>query len=195
MEISVVISTFSRERLNYVLSCIESLKNQTFSPKEIILVLDPDETLLEFYKSRLPSDVKVAISEDYGLSCARNTGVKNSDADIIAFIDDDAFADANWLRNMVKNYDDPRVVGVGGFVKPVWEHSRPVWFPEELDWIVGCSYKGLPQKKATVRNPIGCNMSFRRTVFQKIGFFRNDIGRVGNKLTAHEDTELGIRIA
>jgi len=36
----------------------------------------------------------------------------------------------------------------------------PIWFPEELDWIVGCSYEGLPKRRTYVRNPIGCNMSF-----------------------------------
>lgn len=190
----MVISTYATERLNYVLSCVESLKRQTLLPREIILVLDPDKRLLEFYESRMPKDVKIFVSEGFGLSYARNAGAKNAERKIIAFIDDDAVADANWLENLVKNYDDSHVVGVGGFIKPVWESSRPVWFPEELDWIVGCSYKGLPEHKIYVRNPIGCNMSFRKDIFEKVGCFKASIGRVGKKPMAGEEAELSLRI-
>lgn len=192
--VSVIISTYAKNRLHHVLNCVKSLKVQTLSPQEIILVLDRNETLAEFYKSHMPNDVIVVVSEGYGLSKARNAGAQNANGEIVAFIDDDAVAGKDWLKNLIENYNDPQVVCVGGLIMPVWESNRPKWFPEELDWIVGCSYKGLPQKKAIVRNPIGCNMSFRKTVFQKVGYFREDIGRVGNTLMAHEDTEFAIRI-
>lgn len=193
-EVSVVISTYAIDRLSYVLGCIESLKKQSLLPKEIILVLDQDHHLIEFYKSHMPDGVKIIVSEGYGLSKARNAGVKNTEGEIVAFIDDDAIADKHWLENLVKNYDDPCVVGVGGFIKPMWGSGRPKCFPEELDWIVGCSYKGLPRRKSSVRNPIGCNMSFRKSIFEKVGYFKADIGRFGKKLLAGEEAELSIRV-
>lgn len=193
-KISVVISTYTKDRLSYVLECINSLKKQSLQPKEVILVLDPDQDLIEFYKPLIPSEVRVIVSKGFGLSNARNTGVKNSEGEIIAFIDDDAIAHENWLENLAKNYEDPSVVGVGGFVKPVWESKRPIWFPKELDWIVGCSYNGLPRSKTFVRNPIGCNMSFRKAVFDKIGYFSCDIGRNGTKLISGEETEFSLRV-
>jgi GT2 family glycosyltransferase len=193
-EVSVVISTYAMDRLSSVLACIESLKRQTLLPKDVILVLDPDQKLIEFYKSRVPDDVKIVVSEGYGLSHARNAGVKNAEGEIVAFIDDDAVADEKWLENLVKNYDDPHIVGVGGFVEPMWERDRPMWFPEELDWMVGCSYKGLPKCKTYVRNPIGCNMSFREDVFDRVGYFRVNIGRIATNLISGEDTEFSIRI-
>jgi len=190
----VVVSTYAMDRLSYVLGCIESLKNQTLLPREIILVLDPDKSLIEFYESCMPGDVKIVVSEGYGLSNARNAGVKNAEGEIVAFIDDDAIANENWLESLAKNYDDSHVAGVGGFVEPLWESRRPRWFPEELDWIVGCSYKGLSKCKTNVRNLIGCNMSFRKDVFHRIGYFRADIGRTAKKLVGGEDTEFSIRI-
>jgi GT2 family glycosyltransferase len=60
--------------------------------------------------------------------------------------------------------------------------------------VLGCSYKGLPESRTNVRNPIGCNMSFRKKVFEKIGYFRTDIGRYGRKLLGSEETELSMRI-
>jgi len=156
--------------------------------------LDPDPDLVEFYESRLTEDVKVITSQKRGLSNARNAGVRSAKGEIIAFVDDDAIADKNWLENLVRNYDDPNVVGVGGLIKPWWQDGYPVWFPEELNWIVGCSYKGLPERKARIRNPIGCNMSFRKNVFEEVGYFRSDIGRFGKRLLAGEEPELSMRI-
>ncbi len=168
---------------------------QTLLPYEIILVLDPDRKLVEFYRSKVASDVKIVVSDQKGLSNARNSGIKNAEGEIIAFIDDDAEADKKWLERLVVHYSDSSVIGVGGLVKALWKEKRPKWFPEELDWIVGCSYKGLPKEVSVVRNPIGCNMSFRKAVFSNVGFFRSAVGRVGKKLLASEETEFSIRVS
>ena len=189
----MIVCTYTEEMVDYVLSCVKSLREQTLQPNEIILALDPDKTLVDFYKSRIPDGVKIVIGEGYGLAFARNAGVKNSKGDIVAFIDDDAVADKHWLEKTVKNYGEPHVVGVGGSVKPLWQGRYPVWFPEELYWVIGCSYKGLPERRANVRNPIGCNMSFRKSVFEKVGYFSSEVGRFGKKLLACEETELSIR--
>lgn len=164
-------------------------------PTEIFLVLDPNENLVSLYKSRIPSDVEIVISERFGLSEARNCGVQLARGEIVAFIDDDAVAAEDWLERLVQVYDDPSVVAVGGSIIPLWKGGRPKWFPEELYWIVGCSYRGLPESRAQVRNPIGCNMSFRRSIFKQVGFFRCDIGRFGKTLLASEETEFSIRIS
>jgi cellulose synthase/poly-beta-1,6-N-acetylglucosamine synthase-like glycosyltransferase len=163
-------------------------------PLEIILVLDNDVGLVDFYRSRVARDVKIVVSDGFGLSNARNAGVKKAEGEIVAFIDDDAVADEKWLENLIRNYDDLSVVGVGGRIEPLWDEGNPGWFPEELYWIVGCSYKGLPTKKAVIRNPIGCNMSFRRRVIEEVGYFSTAVGRIGNNLLGHEDTEFGIRV-
>ncbi len=192
-DVAVVISVYSISRANDVVKCIDSVRKQTVPPKEIVVVLDPDEDLIAFYKERLKSDAKIIVSDCFGLSSARNTGVRNSESEIIAFIDDDAVADERWLKNLVRNYDDPSVIGVGGRIDPLWQKENPSWLPEELYWIVGCSYKGLPTKKAVIRNPIGCNMSFRRSVIEEVGYFSSNVGRIGKNLMGHDDTEFGIR--
>ena len=191
---SIVISTYSIERANCLAMCIESLKRQKSLPLEILLVLDPDNKLLRFFERTIPKEVKIIVSTEFGLSYARNEGAKSSKGDIVAFIDDDAIADEKWLQTLLGNYNDPRVVGVGGLIKPLWQNGRPAWFPEELDWIIGCSYKGLPEIKSDVRNPIGCNMSFRRSIFDMIGYFKTEIGRIGNKLVAGEESDFSMRI-
>jgi hypothetical protein len=113
--------------------------------------------------------------------------------EIIAFVDDDTIAAPDWLEKLVQGYEDPRVIGIGGSVVPMWLNGRPRWFPHEFDWIVGCTYRGMPETTTSVRNLIGSNMSFRRTVFEAIGGFRNGIGRVRTRPVGDEETEFSIR--
>lgn len=191
--VSIIVSTYTQKRLSDIQNCLASLEKQTRQPDEVLLVLDPKDELVEFYKKRVPASVKIVVSSGVGLSHARNTGVKQAQGSIVAFIDDDALADPCWLENSLINFENRAVVGVGGFVSANWETARSCWLPEELDWIVGCSYKGLPTKRAEIRNPIGCNMCFRKEVFNQIGYFRTDIGRFGSMLLCNEETEFAIR--
>ena len=75
---------------------------------------------------------------------------------------------------VLTTFTAPDVIGVGGHVTPNWRAPRPSWFPEEFLWVVGCSYAGLPETQAEVRNPIGANMAFRRSVFARSGGFDPD---------------------
>jgi len=60
--------------------------------------------------------------------------------------------------------------------------------------VVGCSYRGLPESRALVRNPFGGNMSFRRRVYSTCGGFRDGIGHVGTRPVGCEETEFCIRV-
>jgi hypothetical protein len=93
-----------------------------------------------------------------------------------------------------QGFHDPQVFGVGGAIVPVWPVARPGWFPPEFDWVVGCTYLGMPEEPKPVRNLIGCNMAFRRQVFTTAGDFRHGIGRVGTLPVGCEETELCIRV-
>jgi glycosyltransferase involved in cell wall biosynthesis len=184
------------KRLQDTIDAIDSILKQTYSNIEIIVAVDHNKELMKILKQKFPEKVLFAFnSTARGLSETRNEGVRKSTGDIIAFIDDDAIADKRWIESLVSNYTDSNVLGVGGKLIPLWKKKRPIWFPEELDWIVGCTYKGHPEVKVEVRNVIGCNMSFRREVFSRIGYFNSKIGRLDNiPLTTGEDTEYCIRL-
>ena len=108
-----MISTYTEERFQDVRRCVESLKNQTRKPDEIVLVLDPIDNLVSFYETRMSDEVRIVESSGFALSNARNKGVEVSKGDIIAFIDD-AWADKYWLKNLLKNFEDNRVWVAGG---------------------------------------------------------------------------------
>ena len=63
---------------------------------------------------------------------ARNSGVTVAQGAVIAFLDDDAIAETNWLEHLAACYTDPHVLGVGGKIEPLWLVTRPAWLPEEF---------------------------------------------------------------
>jgi glycosyltransferase involved in cell wall biosynthesis len=128
-----------------------------------------------------------------GLSGARNTGIAASTGEIIAFLDDDAFAEREWLEQLTRPFADPKVAGSGGWIVPNWEVDATCWFPKTFYWVLGCSYEGLPLDGSHIRNPIGASMAVRRTVFSKVGGFTPGIGRIGLIPLGCEETELCIR--
>jgi glucosyl-dolichyl phosphate glucuronosyltransferase len=199
--VSVVICCFTEARWELLLRGIASVQSQTFRPEQIVVVVDHNKDLyrrLGLYRrltGALSGVEAVENSGPRGLSGARNTGVKGATGDIVAFLDDDAEAAPDWLARLIPLYDDPDVLAVGGRVEPVWESGRPAHFPEELDWIVGCTYKGLPRVAAQVRNVIGANMSFRSDVFERVGGFNASLGRQGVRPLGCEETEMCLRAA
>ncbi|MCB9098834.1 MAG: glycosyltransferase [Anaerolineales bacterium] len=191
--ISVIICAYTEHRWVELLAAVESVQSQTVSPQEIIVVIDHNPLLLEQVRTALPDVISIHNHEDQGLSGARNSGLAVARGEIIAFLDEDATAAPDWLAKIVSCYADSAVAGVGGAIEPLWIGGQPKWFPEEFNWVVGCTYRGMPQTIAPVRNLIGCNMSLRHEIFQAVGGFRNGIGRIGTRPVGCEETELCIR--
>lgn len=193
-DVSVIVCTYTLERWDEMAAALDSAARQVPPPSELILVVDSNPELLERAQHELPDVWVMRNAGDRGLSGARNTGLYASGGEIAAFLDDDAEADPGWLAALVAPYDDERVIATGGKAVPVWETARPRWMPDEFDWVVGCSYRGLPEGEAEIRNPIGCTMSMRRVAAVDAGGFRADVGRVGTLPTGAEETELAIRL-
>ena len=191
--VTVVICAYTLERWPQIEAAVGSLAAQTRPPAQVVLVSDHNPELLDRARAAFPGVHCVANAGPRGLSGARNTGVAVATADVVAFLDDDAAADPRWVEATLTAYRDADVIGVGGDVVPDWLGPRPSWFPDEFLWVVGCSYRGLPTTRAEIRNPIGANMSFRRSVFGLAGEFDTDMGRLGKDAAGCEETEFSIR--
>lgn len=193
MTTSVVICAYANERWEDLAVAVESVRRQTCPPLEVIVAIDHNPPLLERARSALPDVTVIENHEARGLSGARNSAIAVARGDIVAFLDDDAAAEPKWLERLTAGYREPGVLGVGGAIDPRWLDGRPAGFPREFEWVVGCSYEGLPKASSAVRNLIGANMSLRREVFAQVGGFRSGIGRVGSLPVGCEETELCIR--
>lgn len=194
-QVSVVICAFTEDRWGDLVAARESLQRQSISPDQVIIVIDHNQTLLERARRRFTDAEVIPNAEDKGLSGARNTGVGMASAEIVLFLDDDAVAETEWVKYMAEPFDRKEVVGVGGLALPNWDAGkRPLWFPEEFLWVVGCSYVGLPSDGASIRNPIGSSMGFRKSSVVASGGFSPGLGRIGSKPLGGEETDLSMRI-
>lgn len=189
MKISFIICTYSKELFSDAIKCIDSIISQDYSNKEVLLVMDKNDELYNMFSRSVSRQVNIIINTNPGLSNARNLGIENAKGDIIVFIDDDAIAGNNYISNLIRNYEDENVIGVVGKIFP---NGKPS-YPEELYWIGGFTNKGFPEVRCEVRNGYGCNMSFRKEVFDKVGLFSTNFGRVGKKLVTCEETEFSIK--
>lgn len=215
---SVIICVYTADRLKDIHEAVESVLAQTLKPHEMILAVDHNkqlyERLAEIYRDSIeigrnsinlnqspnlqaPIPIILVLNEGaQGLSETRNVGIRAASGEIIAFIDDDAVAEKDWLLYLTKPFEDERVVAVGGRTIPLWLNGRrPSWFAEELDWIVGGTYKGLPLNGNRIRNVAGGNAAFRKMGAEKAGLFRSETGRVGPTTGCGEEAEFCVRIS
>ncbi|WNY34669.1 glycosyltransferase family 2 protein [Curtobacterium flaccumfaciens] len=133
--VAVVICAYTQQRWGDLQDSVESARRQPEAP-EVVVVIDHEPELLLRAAARWPGLRVVPNTEDRGLSGARNTGVALTDADVVAFLDDDATADPDWLGHMLTALEDPEVVGVGGPRHPVLadrHRRRPVRRRAALD--------------------------------------------------------------
>jgi glycosyltransferase involved in cell wall biosynthesis len=189
----VVVCTASRRRAPQLLACIRSLLSGTRVPEEIIVVVDQNPALRSELASTLPGYVRLLETARPGLSEARNVGICECRSDIVAFVDDDATVEPGWLDSLLTEFAAGEVVGVGGAVVPRWGAARR-WLCDELLWVVGCTYRGHREDPGPIRNPIGCNMAFRRHVLTAVGCFATQFGKRGDALETCDETELSLRI-
>jgi glucosyl-dolichyl phosphate glucuronosyltransferase len=203
---SVVICAYTLDRWDDLSAAVDAVLGQTTAATELLVVIDHNEALLKRAQAEFaPRGAGVIVTENVhprGLSGARNTSLDQAVGDIVVFLDDDAAPrSTDWLSSILAHYADPAVYAVGGSAYPVWPDTRPSFLPTavagepgELDWIVGCTYRGQPTTTSAVRNLMGANMSFRREPIVALGGFVSGIGRIGRIPLGCEETELCIRL-
>ena len=194
LAVTLAICTYSDERFDMLCGAIDSFVKQARPDDEVLVVVDHNDSLLERVHATYPDVPAIANDGPRGLSGARNTAIKASSRPLLAFLDDDGVVDGDFVERLVPLFRDPTTVAVGCRVEPVWERERPAFLAPEFDWVVGCSYRGLPTNRAVVRNPLGGAMMMRRDRVAAAGGFRSDLGRVGKTPLGCEETELFIRL-
>jgi len=194
LDVSVVVCAYTEQRWEQTRAAVNSILGQSPPPAQVLLVVDHNAALAARARQEIPWVTVIESDDSPGLSGARNTGLRAATQPVTVFLDDDAEARPGWLACLVEPYRRSDVVATGGSVYPRWPDRRPSWLPPAFDWVVGCSYVGLPDSEGAVRNPIGANMSLRTGLALQVGGFNAVLGRVGRHPRGCEETELAIRL-
>lgn len=193
--VAVVIPAFTLDRWALLEKAVESARNQSAPVSEVVVCIDNNHDLFEVARARWRNsdgtpvrvlansrsdhlgrvDVHVrahGTTRRFGAGSARNTAADTVTADIIAFMDDDAYAEPTWIERLLSVYGAHDPVAVGGAPLADYETGRPSWFPDGFEWVYGCAYDGLPTDVGPLRHLIGSNMSVSRDAFVAIGGFQ-----------------------
>ena len=194
MKSSVIIVTLDRP--SYVHRCLECLFAQMPQPDQIIIVDASPNDLTQNVANDFPSVLYLRNDNGYGrMTVSRNIGVKAATGQIIAFLDDDAFAHPGWLENLMAVYTDPTTGAVGGRVlnNQAGEEVLGVHDIGQLkpNGYLSGFFAADPGKPIEVDHIMGCNMSFRREVIAQLGGFREDYPGISG---VREDSDMCLRV-
>lgn len=191
MRVSVVICTYSESMFAHLQDAVESVLSQTYDDVEVIVIVDGNDSLCDRVNAEYGDTTNLEIhcnAENLGLSASRNNALAYVTGDIVAFLDDDAIADEEWIAELVSVYVDRDAIAVGGKMTPLWVAEKPVFLPQEFYWLIGVTHRGFAASGDEVRNTFGSNISFRSEVLRELEGFDTEIGRQGEKNLQSEET-------
>jgi GT2 family glycosyltransferase len=214
--LSIIICTFNRAKA--LIKLLEELdwqfKDQPIAESCQILVIDNNSSdstcqdIKNFQTKKIsPVHIDYILETVQGSSSARNRGIKESQGELLVFLDDDINLDKDWLSEVLRIYaQEKKSFVAGASVKPLWASDLPSWLrldpPFEI--IGSCfpshDFSDLPQKypfkfgSRLIQNPISACFLATRDVFNRFGNFREDLGIHGSQKGACEDTEFFWRV-
>lgn len=183
MELSVIICTYNRDK--YLPEALESLTKQTLDNSRVEYIVinnnstdKTEEISLNFAKNNPQLNFRYDIERNQGLSYARNKGIEIAKGDIIAFIDDDAITEPNYAENLLKAFkENPHFDSIGGKVLPIYHAGHePIWMSKYLEGFVSkVDYGNKNMPFVPKKYPVGCNMAFKKGVFEELGGFNVEL--------------------
>lgn len=193
---TATVAVVTYERPDYVSRCLGHLGAQTVMPLEVIVVdSSTSNETFRLVRDRFPEVKYVRNPMGHGaMATARNMAYSMARGDILVFIDDDAFAEPEWLERLLPGFEDPAVGAVGG--RQI--RGQPGELTEGVDAIGRLMSDGTltgnfaadPGRPVTVDHLLGANMAFRRTVLDALGGIRD--GYTGT--CVREETDLCLRV-
>ena len=183
-----MLSLFSqrRENLNFEIVVVDN--NSSDATAEIV----------ESLKAKSQLTLRYIQEPRQGNAYARNTGIDQAHAPIIAFLDDDVVADETWVTTIKATFDrGSQISFAGGRILPLWESKPPSWLtPAHWAPLALLDY-GPEEKPIAGLTPPGlltANIAVRRAVFDEIGRFSPDLQRVKGGIGSMEDHEFLLRM-
>jgi len=184
MDIKLSITICTYNRAEYLGNALVSLAKQSLDKEKYEVVVinnnSSDETekvSLSFEENNPEINFQYVIEERQGLSFARNKGIEVARGDYIAFTDDDAIADKYYAESIIESLDRHRdFSALGGKVIPFYDKGVELkWLSKYVWGMVAKVDLGDEISPFTKKYPAGCNMVFRKSIFEKIGLFDTEL--------------------
>lgn len=200
--LSVVLSTYNRgELLTDALRSVLAQEDSLTPPFELIVVDNnsADRTRdVVAQVARADGRVRYVFEPKQGVSYARNAGLLQARASLVAFTDDDVRVAPDWLAAIVRAFEErPDTDMVGGRVLPLWPTAAPEWLTRDHWAPLALADHGEVALTVTAEHPIclvTANMACRRSVFDIVGGFATDLQRVKDGIGSLEDHEFLLRV-
>src|SRR5262249_40988234 len=205
--VSVVVCT--RNRPDSVLVTLRSLLAMHYRPFEIVLIdnAPSSDATKDAVLAAYGEDPRVRHVRESrrGLSCARNRGLTEASADIVAFTDDDVTVDPWWLDGIVRGFQAaPDVACVTGMIATAQlENASQLYFHLREAWGAVCERRVFDLADNRDDSPLypyspgifgaGANFAVSRVVMKEIGGFNEALG-AGTLSGGGEDLEMFMRI-
>jgi GT2 family glycosyltransferase len=161
--ISVVVCSYNGART--IRDCFEALQGLDYPNYEVIVVNDGSKDRTAAITNEY--GFKLINTENRGLSCARNTGAEAAAGEIVAYIDDDAYPDPDWLKYLAHTFMTTDYAAVGG--PNIAPHGDGA-IAECVAHAPGGPVHVLLNDRDAEHIP-GCNMAFRKSALMEIGGF------------------------
>ncbi|MBU2019694.1 MAG: glycosyltransferase [Bacteroidetes bacterium] len=201
MKITAAICTYNREK--YLPQLFESISKQSLSYDQFEVVLvdnnSPGNTreLCDQFQIHNPNiNFRYFLETNQGLSFARNRCIAETRNDLITFLDDDAFITQDYLEKKLYYFKEYKnVCAIGSKILLHFEEYEPKWSNPYINQILGFYDLGDKIKELNSPDyPRGSNMTFRTDLFDKIGGFNVELGRIGANMLGGEEKDLFARI-
>lgn len=202
IDISVILCTYNRcQRLVNALESIAASKVPDSLSWEICVIdnnsKDETRNVVEQFQERFPKRLRYIFEPSQGKSFALNAGIRSSQARVLAFIDDDVVASPAWLHNLTRDILEGKCSGSGGKILLDQTFTPPDWLPVEGPFSLAgmlAAFDLGDQVRPLDRPPFGTNMAFLRSMFDKYGLFRTDMGPSPGSEIRNEDVEFCRRL-
>ncbi len=188
--ISVVVCT--RDRARQLAACLHHLERArtACSHESEIVVVDNgsrDDTRDVVSAHAESLSIRCVFEAHPGLSMARNRGIAAARGALVAFTDDDCNVDRNWMQAIVDAFASrPKLSILGGMVAHAGGGDKAVSLRMHAE------AKNVLSADAILATMSGCNMAFRRDVFERVGGFDPAFGK-GRRIGSAEDLDLMYR--
>ncbi|HET6769087.1 MAG TPA: glycosyltransferase [Chitinophagaceae bacterium] len=201
-DISVIICTYNRER--YLVEAMRSLVEQDFDKKrfEVIVVNNnsqdnTEKVCGEFITTHPEYQMHYYNETEQGSSAARNNGARHAKGSLLIFMDDDAIAEKDFLKNTWQFHSaHPDIHGFGGRIIPRYIPAEPAWMSHYVSALVGnFDYAPVVTEFKPNKYPLESNMVITKKAFDEIGGFNMALpGVKGNLRIGGEGKDLYFRL-